>query len=106
MAIGLKIFFTFINRLGSDADKIFPFEAVLEQLRKFAKHVTFLAPILFPILYGELDDIPDIEEMIKTTEAGSFEESYPVMEPGTEIKKAYNQQVIRVFDDMARLGYF
>lgn len=50
--------------------------------------------------------MPNIDGMISTTEAGAFEERYPGMEPGTEIRKAYNQKVIGVFDDMARFGYF
>lgn len=43
-------FISYICRLGSDSQKLFPFEALLEQFRKFGAYAVFVGPDSMPII--------------------------------------------------------
>lgn len=89
--------------MGSDPAKVFPFEALLEQFRKFAVYGAFVGVILLPMNSSELDSLPDFDEI---SAVQNNENDYDM----TNVfritdKKAYNKRVTDIFIDMARLGY-
>lgn len=90
--------------MGSDAQKVFPFEVFLDQLRKFAKYAIFLAPLIMLLLYADIDSMPDMDDVAKKVNAG---ESYDEIEliSDAEKRKLFNQRVVDLFDDMIRFGY-
>lgn len=51
----LKLFF-FYFRLGSDVEKLFPFQLMQEHFQKFARLALLLSSIMLPILITENDD--------------------------------------------------
>lgn len=76
----------------------------LDQLRKFAKYAIFLAPLIMPLLYADIDSMPDMDEVAKKVNAKeSYDEIW--LSSDAEKRKLYNQRVVDLFDDMNRFGY-
>lgn len=86
-------------RLGSDPKKLFPFEQLLDQLRKFGRYSVYVGALLFPILNVDVDQLPDFDEFKDDPKTDSWFQISP------ELKKAYNKKVTDVFDDLARFEY-
>lgn len=97
------VIFLFL-RLGSDPQKLFPYEALLDQLQKFAVYGAFVGVFLLPILCAETDSMPNVDNTAeyKNKDSGFSDDVFRI---SNESKRAYNRKVTDMFDDMARLGY-
>ncbi|XP_031627333.1 uncharacterized protein LOC116343429 [Contarinia nasturtii] len=85
-----------VRRLGSDPQTLFPFERVLDQLRKIGVYSIYVGALLLPILGSDPDKLPDIDN--EASNKNCFQVA-------AESRKAYNQKVIDMFDDLARFQY-
>lgn len=88
-----------IHRLGSDPAKLFPFDALQDQLRQFGKYGLIMFTLLLPMLTSEVENIPDIETMAESLQHNSNAVFTP---DSTVFKKRLRDVVV----DMDRLGYF
>lgn len=93
-------FFISYNRLGSDPEKLFPFEALLDQFKKFGIYAGLVASVLLPIICADVDSIPGFEPVLGNDEPIS---EYMFVIP-KETKQAYNKRVVDIFADLTRLG--
>lgn len=88
-----------IHRLGSDPQMLFPYEALLEQFRKFGVYTIFVAAILLPMLCAEVDSMPDFDNMPENVEDDFNDGIFRISD-----KSAYNKKVADIFADLARIG--
>jgi len=51
-----------ITKLGSDPEKLFSFNDLLEELKRYGRFGLVLAPVLLQIITSKPDDIPDMDE--------------------------------------------
>lgn len=96
-----------INKLGSDAGKLFTFENLHDQLRQFSKYVMFLAPIMIGIMTSNLTNVPDVDEMVHRINVLSKDPKADVnLDEFFEENDAYKHRMSNVIRDMDRLGYW
>lgn len=89
-------------RLGSDPHKIFTYEALLDQLRKFGIYSVFVGTILMGILYSDISPL-DMDKIADNVNGKiKHEDSFQMSE---QTKRIFKQRVIDMFEDMARFGY-
>lgn len=90
-----------LNNLGGDAEKQFPFEALLHQLKKFGKFGVIVSVILIPILLTEDDDFPDLDAMAEEMEGkpNNFNETFAAND------EVYKKRMRGVLTDAIRYGY-
>lgn len=94
----------FFFRLGSNPNEIFPFEALLEQCRKFGAYTAFVAAFLMPMLFTDLDSMPVIDQVAENGEMDGLGENVFKIR-SDEKQNAYNKRITEMFDDMERFGY-
>lgn len=51
-----------LNRMGSDARQLFPFDAFLEQMKNYAIYAMIIAPILVQIITVDPSELPDMDK--------------------------------------------
>ncbi|KAF2904033.1 hypothetical protein ILUMI_02130 [Ignelater luminosus] len=86
---------SFLRELGSDPDKLFPFEVLQEHLKKFCIFGLFIAITIVYGMSSEAEDIPDIHNMTQLEEL-NFETS--------NIQKYY-ARIRGVVLDFIKFGY-
>lgn len=90
-------------RLGSDPEKIFSYEMMLEHLRKFGKFGLLIATTVLPTMCRDSESGVDLDELAEGIENGQEMDTGAMM---TETSKATFLNRIRdVVIDMARLEY-
>lgn len=88
--------------MGSDPQKIFPFDALLDQFGKFAANTVFVGAFLMPLLFADVETMPDPNDVAEKEHNG--EENNGLCR--FTDKTAFNKRVVDVFDDLIRNGYF
>lgn len=88
------------SRLGSDPQKLFPFEALLEQFRQFGVYTIFVGAILIPMLCADVDSMPDFEALPEKFDDDMDDDNVFRISD----KPAYNKKVTDIFIDLARIG--
>lgn len=83
--------------MGSDPQKLFPYEALLDQFQRFGAYGVFVGILLMPVIYADRDSSPGANEAIT-------DKSQIFLIP-EKFKKTYNQLVVDLLDDMIRFGY-
>ncbi|KAF2904037.1 hypothetical protein ILUMI_02134 [Ignelater luminosus] len=63
---------SFLRELGSDPDKLFPFEVLQEHLKKFCVFGMYMAIMILYMMNSEVEEIPDIHNITDSEEC--FEE--------------------------------
>lgn len=92
----------FIRRLGSDPEKLFPFDALQDQLRRFGKFGLVMATLMVPIITLEGEKCPDLDEIFEAYARGEP----PVSSPIKPDAAVFNKRMRDVIVDLDRLGYF
>lgn len=96
-----------ITKLGSDPEKLFSFNDLLGELKRFGRFGLVLAPILLQIITSKPDDIPDMdafaEDMKNNTK--TMDESMKAF-ANTATLDQYNQRVRDVVKDGILLNYY
>ncbi|XP_031625367.1 uncharacterized protein LOC116342037 [Contarinia nasturtii] len=88
-----------LKRLGSDPEKLFPYEELLNQLKQFGKYVVFVAVIFIQIMFADEDSIPNVSDEQSDKLTDDF------FQISDESKPAYRKHVLDLFIDLDRLGY-
>lgn len=68
-------------------------------MKKYAIYVVFVGAALFPMLFADVDSMPDMDELTEDMNLDDF------MCMSENSKRAYNSRIVALFDDMARFGY-
>jgi len=96
---------TVLNKLGSDAEKIFSYDDFQDQLKKFGCYALITAPMLLNIITAKPDDIPDLDNMAEEFKDKSIEESMKAFMGNAPVEK-FNSRIRDVVQDIVRLGYY
>lgn len=96
-----------ISKLGSDPEKLFSFNDLLGELKRYGRFGLLLAPILLQIITSKPDDIPDLDDFAEdlANKTKSMDESIAAFANNTTIDQ-YNQRVRDVVKDGILLNYF
>lgn len=96
-----------IRKLGSDPDKLYTYENLKSQLKKFGKYALVCAPMIIQIMVASAKDIgnmDDYSEMIRS-------ENPDVVKPDLigpydeETKAAYSAKINGLITDLVNYGY-
>lgn len=100
--IALTLFTTI--RLGSDPHLMFPYEAFQDQLRKFGVYSVFVGTLLLLINNIDSYEIPNLDEF---NACGKQKElvKRKTFQLSEDAKRDFNQIVVDLFYDLARLDY-
>lgn len=96
-------FINSIHRLGSDPNKLFPYELMLEHFQKYAKFGLILATVLLPMLTSDSGSGIDLDEVAGDVQNGK--EMDANMFISNESQKRFNRRLKEVIVDMVRLEY-
>lgn len=98
-----KIRFSKIVRLGSDPQKVFSYEVMKEEFKKFGSYGIFVGSILVPLLNTDIETMPDFDFIAEHAETMNVSEyMFPISE---EARPEFNKRIVGLFDDMAQFGY-
>lgn len=96
---------TFLRRLGSDPEVLFPRSALDDQLVRFGRFGLLMAAMLLPIITTKSEDIPDLDGMAEKLENG-FDVSSEINNFKSEgTQDIYREKMAGCCRDMVRLGY-
>lgn len=90
---------SFLRELGSDPDKLFPFEVLQEHLKKFCVYGLYMAVMVLYLITSDVEDIPDIHSITDEDDAmekWKFE--------SRNIEK-FNSRIRGVILDFIKYGY-
>lgn len=90
-----------LNSLGGDTETQFPFEALLDQLKKFGRFGVIMSFVMVPLLLTKIEDLPDLDDFIKETKdkPRSFLQQFSKTDVG------YKQKMNEILTDAMRYGY-
>lgn len=96
-----------ITKLGSDPEKLFSFNDLLGELKRYGRFGLLLAPILLQIITSEPSDIPDMDKFAEdmANNAKTMDESMAAFSSTATLDK-YNQRVRDVVKDGLLLSYY
>lgn len=96
---------TNLTKLGSDASKLFSYEDLQDQLKKFGCYALIIAPMLLNIITAKPDDIPDLDALAEEFKDKSIEDGMKAFMNDASVDK-FNARVRDVVQDILRLGYY
>ncbi|XP_037051982.1 uncharacterized protein LOC119085637 isoform X2 [Bradysia coprophila] len=100
-----KALSTNLTKLGSDAEKLFSFNDLQDQLKKFGRYALIIAPMLLNIITSKPDDIPDLDNLAEEFKDKSIEEGMKAFINDSANDK-FNGRMRDVIQDVIRLGYY
>lgn len=85
--------------MGSDPEKVFPYEALMDQFKKFGAYAAFVGLLLLPMIFSDPETLPFANGFSVDDEAKLYLFA-------DEFKhKYYNKLVVGLFDDLVKYGY-
>ncbi|XP_055548805.1 uncharacterized protein LOC129732203 [Wyeomyia smithii] len=92
----------FVRRLGSDPERLFPWDAFQAQLLRFGHMGLVMATIGLPIITTRPEDVPGLEGWSKQVQDGEItEQSFG----SKDLEAVYRKNMTDCCRDMVRLGY-
>lgn len=93
-----------INKLGSDANTLYPYKVFTNDLRKFGKYAFVLSALMVQIMLAKSENIPDINELSKrvVNNEGSVD---IVSGFDEETQLVYNKRMSDIVGDLIDLEY-
>lgn len=90
-----------LNSLGGDAEKQFPFEALLGHMKKFGKFGVFMSFVMIPLIMTKKENLPDLDAFTKETKDSprSFLQQFSKADAG------YKQRMNEILTDAIRFGF-
>lgn len=96
-------------RLGSSPEKIFPRQALNDQMKKFGYFGVLMAALVIPFFVSDPEDAPDfdlIATKYKESRETATEFDSSLLEFKSENKRAkYEERLMGAFEDMCNFGY-
>jgi hypothetical protein len=96
---------TFLKRLGSNPEKLFPRSAFDGQIKRFGKFGLLMATMCLQFFTSNPDDIPDMDEMAERMARGDEIDPNEMKFNSSRTIGIYNKRMSDVFKDSYRLGY-
>lgn len=90
--------------MGSDPEKLFPYDVMLDQFRKFGKFGMVMATMLLPMLTSEEGQTPDLDELAEQLQDERKMDVNVFISDNSRVE--FNKRLHDVVEDMVRLNYF
>lgn len=100
-----KALSTTLTKLGSDAEKLFSFDDLQNQLKKFGRYALIITPMLLNIITSKADDIPDLDNLAEEFKDKPIEEGMKAFINDAANDK-FDARMRDVIQDVVRLGYY
>lgn len=101
-----KNFVNTLEKLGSNAEKLFTFNDLQAQLRRFGKYGLLLAPMLVQVATSDPNEIPDLDDVAIKLQKNPEAIDIINVFGGNKTLNAYNIRMNGVINDTIRLGYY
>lgn len=96
-----------IRKMGSDPDKIFPYEAFKKELKLSGNIAFLLTPMLIEISQAESKDVSNLDQMCEEMANGDGELKLNLISGLSDSAKIiYHQRINDSIGDLTRHGYF
>ncbi|XP_058443604.1 uncharacterized protein LOC131425602 isoform X2 [Malaya genurostris] len=95
----------FLRRLGSDPERLFPREALDQQLKQFGRFGLLMAVMILPVITTKSEDVPDLEEMAEKLENGVNIADEVNNFRSEDTEATYRQRMSDCCRDMVQFGY-
>lgn len=92
-----------LTRLGSNPEKVFTFNDLLDQFKKFGKYGLIMASMMIPFTTTDTKDIPNMDELSEQIHRGDPVDCFMGMKESNITYKSRMSDVIR---DIMDLGYY
>lgn len=93
----------YIFRLGSDPDKIFSYDLMMEHFRKYGKLALIFATVMLPVVTAEKGKELNLDVLASQCSDGGGYSMDSIMTEESKIK--FHKRLRDVIVDVARLGY-
>lgn len=96
-----------ITKLGSDPEKLFSFNDLLGELKRFGRFGLLFAPVMLQFITSKASDIPDMDEFAEDIKNNTktMDESIQAFTSSSTLDE-YNQRVRDVIKDGILLSYY
>lgn len=96
-----------LNKLGSDARKLFTYDNLQDQLQRYSIYAMYLAPIMIGIMTSNQNIVPDMDEMVRRLEVLAKDPTADVhLSDFFEENDAYRHRMSNMIRDMVRLKFW
>lgn len=92
-----------IRKLGSDPNKLYPYENFKEQLRKYSDYALLLAPLIIAIRVAKAKDVVNLDDYAECLERG--EDADIVKQFDDESRAEFSKQINGLITDLVDYGY-
>lgn len=93
-----------LERLNADVNELFPFTAMLRQLKTFGRYVLAAAIIVVPMLCTPKGDLPNMDDMVAKIGGDNWDgELFGV---NAKSESAYRVRMAGLLRDMNKKGFF
>lgn len=93
----------FFFRLGSDPEKLFPFDLMQQHFRKFARYGLLMATGLLPMITADSGNVVNLDNFFEDINNGKEVDSSVFVSDAS--RKRLNKRLRDVVVDMVRLNY-
>lgn len=94
-----------VTRLGSDAQKLFTFDDLQRELKRFGLFGFLVGPMMQQIICADPKDIPDLDTYSETYDNSEAKANF-VNEFGGETQRRYAERVNGIMSDLVDFGYY
>lgn len=95
-----------LERLGCDVNELFPFTTMLRHLRQLGRFALTISLFAVPMLCMDNEDLPDMEEVMKSINDNKFEDNEQVFAVTKKSKSKYDIRMSGILRDMNKRGFF
>lgn len=94
-----------IKSLGSDPDKLFTFDNLLGEIKRYGNYGFIITPLVLPVSLADSSRIANLDEVCnEVIDSERSKELITGLSDGAQIE--YEKRINEVFGDLVDLGYF
>lgn len=102
-----KAFQRTLTKLGSDAQKLFTYDNLQDQLRRFSIYAMYVAPIIIGIVTSDQNNVPDVDEVVRRIEILTKDPTADVnLDEFFEENDSYRHRMSSMIRDMVRMEFW
>lgn len=96
-----------IRKMGSDPDKLFPYEAFKKELKLSGNLAYLITPMIIEVSLAEAKDVSNLDKMCEELANGNGEQNMNLIQGlSNSAQIIYHKRINESIDDLTRHGYF
>lgn len=92
--------------MGSDPDKVFPYETFEEEIKLSGVIGLLMAPIIIEIALVEAKDVTNLDEMFENLANGKQEQIALIQGLGADAQLKFEKRINECVRDLVNMGFF